>query len=206
MVIRSLLMALLPFATASLPAFGCDEYTTRASGAEHLQPVSVQASLLADTLNASPYSTGIRFAASIEGSDLLLEITDYPKQAPEVGTIRALMQIGRIVDDGFERMVLVEDEKPLFTVTREELRKVGCRFNWPNNTGDNPLLLMGEMVASLRRADTGEKLFSGSSAPTYEAVTIVLEEINPLWAARRDEKTQKSLEADLQVASLSNPS
>lgn len=204
MVVRILLRALLPLAVASMPALACDGYATRVSSADHLQPKSVQANLLADALNASPYSTSIRFASSVEGGDLLLDIISYPQQESEVGTIRALMQIGRLVDDGFERLVLVDGDRPLFVVSRAELRQVGCRFNWPNNTGENPLLLMGEMVASLRRADTGEGLVVRSSVPTTQVVGVVLNEINPLWAAPYNEQPRQLLEEeDLQLASLS---
>lgn len=203
MIIRSLLRALLSFAVASVPALACDGYATRVSSENHLQPKSVQVGRLADALNASPYSSGIQFASSIKRGDLLLDITSYPQQAPELGTIRALMQIGRLVDDGFEQLVLVDNGRPLFTVSREKLRQVGCRFNWSKNTGDNPLLLMTEMVASLRRANTGEVLVAGSSAAPHQVVAIVLNEINPLWAAPGNEQPQQLLEEeDLQLAAL----
>jgi hypothetical protein len=196
MIFRALLGTILPLAAACTSVEACDGYVTRHSTAAHLQPKAISADLLADALNSTSYSTGIRFASSRDGSKILLDITHFPTEAPEMGTIRALMQIGRLVDDDFEDLVLVDEATPLFLVSRAELRKVGCRFNWPNNTGEDPIMLMREMVSSLRRAGDDERLVTGSSALTNQAVAIVLNEINPLWAAPDEERPRHRLDEE----------
>ena len=82
----------------------------------HLEPLSVPAPKIGAWLTASPYSNGIRFTSVMQGHDLRLDIIDFPERAPEVGSIRALMQLGRVVNADFEQLILVDGQEALFVV------------------------------------------------------------------------------------------
>lgn len=157
------------------------------SAEPHLEPLSVPAPEIGAWLTASPYSNGIRFTSVMQGHDLRLDIIDFPDRAPEVGSIRALMQLGRVVKADFERLVLVDGQEALFVVAEKDLRNVGCQFVWPVESGANPIELMRKLVEALREEEGGHPIeglsATGSAGTTLQAVAIVQDHLNPAWVA-----------------------
>jgi hypothetical protein len=169
------------------PAAACGEEPFFPSSAAHLEPFSVPAQEIGAWLTASPYSSGIRFASTLHGRDLRLDVTDFPDRAPEAGSIRALMQLGRVAGKGFDRPLLVDGQEVLFAVNETDLRTVGCQFIWPSNNGADPLMLMRTLIQTIREETTGTPIQDGSepgSVPTaIYAMMIVQDSLNPAWVA-----------------------
>lgn len=181
----SLAAALGAAVLAANPAASCEQGAFAPSTEEHLQPLSVPASEIGAWLTASPYSSGIHFTSELHGRDLWLDITDFPERAPEVGSIRALMQLGRVVDADLDRLVLVDGQEALFVVAEADLRSVGCQFVWPANTGANPIDLMRRMIEALREENGGRPIegltTTGSAGTSVNAVAIVEDHLNVAW-------------------------
>ena len=169
------------------PAASCEEGAMTPSTEPHLEPLSVPAPEIGAWLTASPHSGGIRFTSVMHGRDLWLDIIDFPEHAPEVGSIRALMQLGRVADADFERLVLVDGQEALFVVGEADLRNVGCQFVWPVRIGPNPIDLMRKLVEALREEEGGHPIeglsATGSAGTTLQAVAIVQDHLNPAWVA-----------------------
>ena len=169
------------------PAFACEEERFFPSLEADLEPLSVPAQELGAWLSASPYSSGIRFASTLHGRDLWLDITDFPDRAPEAGSIRALMQLGRVAGTGFDRLLLVDGQEVLFVVSETDLRTVGCQFIWPSNNGADPLMLMRTLIKTIREENTGaliQDVSEPGSVPTaIHAMMIVQDSLNPAWVS-----------------------
>ncbi len=169
------------------PASACEEQRFFPSLEADLEPLSVPAQEIGAWLSSSPYSSGIRFASTLHGRDLWLDITDFPDGAPEVGSIRALMQLGRVAGGGFDRLLLVDGQEELFVICESDLRTVGCQFMWPSNSGADPLMLMRTLIETIREKDTNAPIQGVSepeSIPTaIHAMIIVQESLNPAWVS-----------------------
>lgn len=150
-----------------------------------LRPLSVPAAEIGAWLNASPYSSGIRFTSELHGRDLWLDVTAFPDEAPEVGSVRALMQLGRVVAADFDQLVLVDGDEALFVIGEPDLRRVGCQFIWPAHAGTDPIHLMREIVEALHEGQNRQPLKglspSGSAGTTIHAVALIEGQINPVW-------------------------
>lgn len=170
---------------AASSAASCEQGAFASSTEEHLQPLSVPASEVGTWLTASPYSSGIHFTSELHGRDLWLDITDFPARAPEVASIRALMQLGRVVSADFDRLVLVDGREAQFVVAETDLRSVGCQFVWPANTGANPIDLMRRMIEALREENGGRPIkgltTTASAGTSANAVAIVEDYLNVAW-------------------------
>lgn len=188
-------MAFFPTVTAALgiflaianPAAACDEKHFFPSADAALEPLSVPAQNIGAWLTASSASSGIRFASALHGRDLWLDITDFPDRAPEVGSVRALMQLGRVAGEGFDRLLLVNGQEVLFVLNETDLRTVGCQFVWPSNTGADPLMLMRTLIEAIRDEGTGAPMAglsgSGSMTTTIQAALVVQDSLNPAWVS-----------------------
>lgn len=172
---------------AASPAASCGQGAFAPSTEAHLEPMSVPASEIGAWLTASPYSSGIRFTSEMRGRDLWLDVTDFPERAPEIGSVRALMQLGRVVDTDFDRLVLADGQEAFFAIAEEDLRSVGCQFVWPINTGSDPIQLMSSIVEALRDEEGGRVLeglsSAGTVATTVQAMAVVKDRFNPAWIA-----------------------
>ena len=172
--------------TALNPAAACDSQAGYIASTEaHLAPLSVSAEDIGAWLNASPYSSGIRFKADMHGRDLWLDITAFPEQAPELGSVRALMQMGRVVAAEFDQLVLVDGDETLFVISEPDLRRVGCQFSWPVQKGANPIGLMRDLVEALREGQ-GDQPFEGLSSTgtvgtTMHAMALIEDHLNSAW-------------------------
>lgn len=173
---------------AADPAVACESQGGFvASNDAHLAPLSVPAADIDAWLNASPYSSGIRFKSALHGRDLWLDITAFPEQAPEVGSVRALMQMGRVVTADFDQLVLVDGERVLFVISEPDLRRVGCQFIWPARKGSDPISLMRQLVEALweeQGLEPPEGLSpDGSVGTTIHAMALIEDHLNPAWVA-----------------------
>jgi hypothetical protein len=185
----SLLAAALGLTVVAVsPAVSCETHEGSVVTREaHLKPLSVPAADIDAWLNASPYSSGIRFKSALHGRDLWLDITAFPKQAPEVGSVRALMQMGRVATADFDQLVLVDGEQALFVISEPDLRGVGCQFMWPGQKGTDPISLMRQLVEALREGQGLQPLEGlspdGSAGTTIHAMALIEDHLNPAWVA-----------------------
>ncbi len=177
------------------PTWACGEEHLVPSTDANLEPLSVPAQEIGAWLTASPSSSGIRFASTLHDHDLWLDIIDFPDRAPEVGSVRALMQLGRVAGSGFDRLLLVDGQEVLFVLSETDLRNVGCQFIWPSNTGADPIMLMRTLIGTIREEASGAPIkgvsASGSVETTIQAVSVVRDSLNPAWvsSARPGNKT-----------------
>lgn len=180
------------------PAAACNQQQLVRSTEAGLEPLSVSAQEIGMWLTASSFSGGIRFTSTMDGHDLRLDITSFPDQAPEVGSVRAIMQLGRLAGSGFERLLLVDGQKDLFVISEADLRSVGCQFTWPSKAQVDPLMLMRQLVGAIREESTGTSIreLSGSGLvmTNTQAMSIVQDVLNEAWVAsarRNDNKVYR---------------
>ena len=201
---------LLAFAS---PAAACNQQQLVRSTEARLEPQSVSAQEIGKWLTASSFSGGIRFTSTLDGHDLRLDITSFPTHAPEVGSVRAIMQLGRLAGSGFDRLLLVDGQEDLFVISEADLRNVGCQFTWPSRTQADPLMLMRELVGAIREESTGISIseLAGSSLvmTNTQAMSIVQDVLNEAWveSARRDDDKVDTPDEDPQdeLASIIAP-
>ncbi len=178
-VLAALLLALAE------PSLACDGPGFIPSEEAHLQPLSISPTDIGAALTASSFSHGIQFVSKLQDRELHLSVTHVPAAMPEVGPIRAIMQLGRLVDDGFDQLVLVNHGRKLFVISEPELRDIGCRFVWPGKSSSDPILLLRETVQAIHGYDTDEPINNQpSGAPLLDgahALRLIGETLNPAW-------------------------
>lgn len=93
--------------------------------------------------------------------------------------------IGRLSDESFERLVLVDGDQSLFYISEADLRSVGCRFIWRRQAGENPIALMRDFYSNLRDYDTDRPVVVGMNGSllgdTQRVLTANNEVVLPAW-------------------------
>ncbi len=170
----------------SAGATGCEKWSRFASQDDYLEPHSVPAAKIGKHLSASEWSQGIEFKSTRHGKEVWLDITSYPGETTAAGGSRAIMMVGRLMDENFEKLVLAEAGKGIFVISEPELRAIGCRFIWGKEGGENPIALMRELFKALRWYEGDRPLstaWNGSLfGDTNNAISLHSEVLMPEWA------------------------
>jgi hypothetical protein len=149
--------------------------------------LSVPAGNIGEHLNASVWSEGVMFQSDLKGRDLWLDITHFPGTPTAAKAPAAIIQVGRLADDGFDRLVLAQGDQGLFVIERGALRDIGCQFIWGREGGQNPIALMRDLYRQMSLYDSGMPLgrgFTGSLlGDTSLALRINNEVLLPAWVA-----------------------
>jgi hypothetical protein len=184
---RSLMKALL-CVYLGLPSIlfaDCSAWPRFASTEEYLKPLSVEAVAIGPHLSASEYTQGVELHSEIRGDELWLDVVKYPGTTSAAIAPALIMRVGRLADDNFQSLVLAHEGNGLFKIERGDLRKIGCRFIWGREGGENPIVLMRELYQKLTYYETGAPLsrsFTGSlMGDTGLALNLNNEIVLPAW-------------------------
>jgi hypothetical protein len=164
----------------------CEEWSYFSSTEDFLEPLSVSSRRIGKHLTASEYSDGIVFSSKRRGKEVWLDIEKFPGDTSAIAGTRAIMMAGRLMDEGFERLVLEDDGKPVFSISEPDLRAVGCQFIWAREGGQNPIALMRELYRTMVWYEDGRPLstlWNGSLlGDTNLAVQLSTQVLMPEWA------------------------
>lgn len=154
-LVLGLVLSLL---SGAVEATDCSRWKRFAASEPYLRPLSVPAADIGAHLTASVYSEGIEFVSTLRGTELWLDITRFPGATSAAGAPRAILHVGRLADEAFDTLVLADGQEGKFTITEPELRRLGCRFIWGREGGENPIALLREMYQVMRHYETGHLL------------------------------------------------
>jgi hypothetical protein len=185
---RALLVSAL-FTALILPeeshATDCSRWSRFPSNEAYLQPLSVSAAEIDGHLNGSMDLEGIEIAVDLDGGDLLLDVLSYPGDLTAAAALRVVFMIGRLSDESYDRLVLIDKGEHLFYINEPDLRSVGCRFIWRRQGGENPIALMRDFYSDLRFFDTDQPVVRGLSGSLLGDTQRVLQANNevvlPAW-------------------------
>ncbi|SLN51925.1 hypothetical protein AQS8620_02250 [Aquimixticola soesokkakensis] len=172
---------------AGAPALAtdCSAWPRFSASEPALAPLSVKAGNIGPHLSDSPHSDGVKLSSKLKGRDLWIDITAFPGTTSAVVAPRMVMQLGRLADESFDRVVLADDSEGLFTLTEPEVRMIGCQFIWGREGGQNPIALMREMYRAMRHYGSGAPIttaFTGRLlGDTSLAMQINNEIVLPKW-------------------------
>ena len=163
----------------------CSAWSRFSSTEEYLEPLSVEAGKIGSHLSASEFSQGVEMRSEIRGDELWLDVEKYPGTTSAAIAPSLIMRVGRLADDSFQSLVLAHEGKGLFKIERDDLRKIGCRFIWGREGGENPIALMRELYQGLTYYETGAPLsrsFTGSLlGDTGLTMRLNNEVVLPAW-------------------------
>lgn len=166
-------------------ATDCSRWSRFSSNEAYLQPLSVPASEIDDHLNGSMDLEGIEIAVDLDDDDLRLDVLSYPGDVTAVAALRVVFMIGRLTDESYDRLVLIDEGEPLFYISEADLRSVGCRFIWRRQGGENPIALMRDFYSDLHFFDTDLPVVRGLSGSLLGDTQRVLQANNevvlPAW-------------------------
>jgi hypothetical protein len=166
-------------------ATDCSRWPRFASNAAYLQPLSVSAAEIDDHLNGSTDLEGIEIAVNLNGHDLQLDVLSFPGDVTAAAALRVIFMIGRLSDESYDRLVLIDEEVPLFYISEADLRSVGCRFIWRQQRGENPNALMRDFYSNLYFHETDQPVVRGLNGSLLGDTQRVLQANNevmlPAW-------------------------
>lgn len=177
-------LALLLAPSAS-QATDCSRWPRFASSEAYLQPLSMPASDIDEHLNRSVDLEGIEIAAELVDRDLQLDVLYYPGGVTAAAALRVVFMIGRLSDESYDRLVLVDEGELLFYISEPDLRSVGCRFIWRRQAGENPIALMRDFYSNLYFFETDQPVVRGLNGSLLGDTQRVLQANNevvlPAW-------------------------
>jgi hypothetical protein len=178
------LLALLLDPSAS-QATDCSRWSRFESSEAYRQPLSVSASDIDDHLNGSVDLEGVDIAAELAGRDLQLDVLHYPGGVTAAAALRFVFMIGRLSDESYDRLVLMDEGEPLFYISEPDLRSVGCRFIWRRQGGENPIALMRDFYSNLYFFGTDQPVVRGLNGSLLGDTQRILQANNevvlPSW-------------------------
>ncbi|QMU59032.1 MAG: hypothetical protein GKR98_13025 [Boseongicola sp.] len=170
--------------TTTAHANPCEPHSYRPSSDPHLAAGSVPNTSLDQHLNLSQYAHGIQFDIEQDGGDLRVDIIGYPAEAQLAAGLFMLLQISRLAQDDFERLVLVEEGEEIFSLDGQIARRNGCQALWGVSTAGSPLPLFVDIMGAVKDAE-GHVLIPRYSGNWLSDMNIALEAFNeaiaPEW-------------------------
>jgi hypothetical protein len=176
-----LVAALVSSLASSADANPCETFKYQPSSSPHLKAGSVQNNELDQHLNASKYAHGIQFDIEQNGDDLRVDLIAYPKEVQLVAGLFMLLQVARLAQDDFERLVLVDQGEAIFSFDGRTARKNGCQALWGVSAAGSPLPLLVDMMGAAQDAD-GIALIPKYTGSWLSDMNIALEAFNTLIA------------------------
>ncbi len=157
-----------------------------ASSQDGQQIDSVEVDDLQAHLDTSSDTEGMKFAVSLKGDELWLDLVKTPSDISALVAVRTIFIIGRIVKPAYAKLVLSDEGKGLFQISYQNIHAIGCQFVWGGqSTGQNPTALMRQMVDSLEIYPSGDRLappFNGSLlGDTSLSLKTMTERVYPEW-------------------------
>jgi len=170
--------------TAEAIANPCDGLRYQKSSAAHLEAGSVSNNKLDDHFNATRYSHGIKSDIKQIDGNLRIDIVSFPGDSQLAAGLFFILQVTRLAQDDFERVVLVEQGKEVFSFDGMVARENGCQALWGVSTAGSPLPLFVDIMGSAKDAD-GNALISTYTGNWLSDMNLALEafnsEIAPAW-------------------------
>ena len=159
----------------------CEPYTYQPSFAPHLEAGSVPKNELDEHLNASRFAHSIQFDIEQDGGDLRVDIIGYPAEAQLAAGLFMVLQVARLAQDDFERLVLVEEGKEIFAFDGQIARENGCQAVWGISTAGSPLPLFVDIMGAAKDAE-GNALIPRYTGNWLSDMNIALEAFNEVIA------------------------
>ncbi len=107
------------------------------------------------------------------------------RQNPAAAALRFVFMIGRLSDESYDRLVLMDEGEPLFYISEPDLRSVGCRFIWRRQGGENPIALMRDFYSNLYFFGTDQPVVRGLNGSLLGDTQRILQANNevvlPSW-------------------------
>ncbi|OJI94523.1 hypothetical protein LY10_03475 [Planktotalea frisia] len=162
----------------------CDNYKYNSSPLPHLQASSVPNDELGQHLNASQYSHGIKFDIEPIEDDLWVDIVSYPPETQLAAGLFMLLQIGRLAEQDFKHLVLIENSEKVFSFDGLAIRRNGCKALWGTSAAGSPMMLLVDVMTYARDAEDN-LLIPRYTGNWLTDMTIALETFNtsiaPEW-------------------------
>ena len=177
------IFALIAFVFACSPVWAtdCSQWKMFATTAKYLEPLSVPASKLQNHLNASSWSDGVIVDVAMNERELWMDIVYFPGETQAAAAVRIAFQVGRLTDEDFDKFVMAEDGRGVFSIDEPALREIGCQFIWGKEGGQNPIALMRHFFKELKRYETGAPVFSGFTGSLLGDTTLALDVHNSFF-------------------------
>lgn len=152
---------------------------------ETTPPTSVEAADIAAFVAAAPWAEGVRITAEERGTELWLDVTEFPGNTTAAAAPRTAWLVGRIMDTDAATVVFADADEALFQIAATMLKDIGCRFVVGEQAGENPIALMREFYDAMTRHGSGQRIagrFTGSLlGDTTTAMTANNEVFVPGW-------------------------
>ncbi|MFF2320221.1 hypothetical protein ACFVTJ_04125 [Agrobacterium sp. NPDC058088] len=183
-LVQTVLAGFLSVAPAMAADNSCGEKYWQGTGPEHTID-QIPVSGLQRFLDTSPAIDGIKFHVSMKGKEVWLDIVQYPPEVSVIASLRSLLVIGRVVQPGYDKLVLADGDKGLFQVSYQDIHAIGCQFVWGAEGGQNPIHLLRELADSLTYYADGSRVappFTGSLMGDTSAMLGTMNKIvYPEW-------------------------
>jgi hypothetical protein len=147
--------------TSIASATDCSSWSQFSSSNQALAALSVPIASIQDHLNGLPTSEGVIFDVELKQRELWVDVVYVPDQATAISGLRAMMQMGRLVQGDFDRVVFSDDIKGVYQIPEPILREIGCQFIWGQEGGQNPIYLIRFFFENLEFYPNGEKAVNG---------------------------------------------
>lgn len=171
-------------AATNANASPCDNYKYNSSPLPHLQAGSIPNDELDQYLNDSQYSHGIKFEIEPSEDELRVDIVSYPPEAQLAAGLFMLLQIGRLAEEDFKRIVLIENGEEIFSFDGSAVRKNGCQALWGTSAAGSPMMLLVDVMAYAKDTEDNP-LIPRYTGNWLTDMTVALEAFNtkiaPLW-------------------------
>lgn len=183
MKLQTLVVIAAAFTTVATTASAtdCSAWSRFSTNRAYLEPLSVDTSEVGSFFSSYKYAGGVQLSSEMRSDELWIDITEFPGDTTAAAASRIVMQIGRLVEDDFNALVLAEGQTGLFRVPEPELRRIGCQFIWGIEGGENPIALMRELFKSMEHYETGKPVSTNWNGSLLGDTTLALDINNTLF-------------------------
>ncbi|MCW3782974.1 hypothetical protein [Defluviimonas salinarum] len=168
----------VPLASSVLADADCSGVAGHVPADGDLTAFAVPAAGLDAFMNASPMANGMKFRSELRDRDLWLDVVEFPSDTSGLAGAVSLMAIGRVAADEFDRLILADGEEGVFEIANGDLRAVGCRFLWGQETEEAPFAQIVELFQGLRSYEGHARVTPELSGNLMHDMTVTLETHN----------------------------
>lgn len=131
------------------------------------------------------WSDGVKIKVVDRGSELWLDVTEFPGSTLAVAGLRIVWLVARISSGSQKAIVFVDGDSPIFMIDSVTLKDQGCRFVIGGQGGENPIALIREFFDALRYYDNAARVspfYNGSLlGDTSTAMGVHNDVFLPKW-------------------------